>query len=255
MKLKAKLNKSKLRIYSEVCVIPSALVAQTIAAAGADAIIIDQEHGAADIAALHAMIAATAGTDCAPLVRIPAIDPAYAKRALDMGAEGIVFPLTKTSEEAKACVSMATYPPTGIRGWGPFIAHSRWQVPLMDYLPSLGSKIVCILLIETQEAVQNIEDICTVEGVDCLFIAKFDLSTSLGVPGQFNHPKFTTAVEKIETAVLNSGIPLGGGPAKTEIEAADLLNKGYRVLAGFDLLSIKASTEESIKWISAYKKR
>ena len=95
MKFKAKLKKSKFPIYTEVSVIPSATVAQVVAAAGADAIIIDQEHGATDIAALHSMIAATAGTDCAPLVRVPAIDPTYAKRALDMGAEGIVFPLTK----------------------------------------------------------------------------------------------------------------------------------------------------------------
>ena len=86
------------------------------------------------------MVAATAGTKCAPLVRVPGIDSSHVKRALDMGAEGIVFPLIKSQDEARACVSMVSYPPNGVRGWGPFIAQSRWQLPLINYLPSVDKK-------------------------------------------------------------------------------------------------------------------
>ena len=248
MKLKEKLKTPNKVLSAELCLIPSALVTQAISAAGADAVIIDQEHGAIDITCLHSMVAATAGTTCAPLVRVPAIDSSYVKRALDMGAEGIVFPLIKSPSEARTCVSMTRYPPDGVRGWGPFIAQSRWQLPLMNYLPSIDKRIVCIILIETNEAVENIEEICRIDGIDCIFLAKFDLSTALGVPGNFDHPKFKESVRRIEGSVLKSGIPLGGGPANTESDAQELIARGYRVIAGFDLLRLKSSVEKSISW-------
>ena len=254
MKFKEKLHNADLFMTMEVCVIPSAVVTQAIASAGADAVLIDQEHGAIDIGALHAMIAATAGTNCSPLVRIPEIGAAHVKRALDMGAEGIVFPLVRTADDAQACVSMINYPPNGQRGWGPFIAHSRWKVPLMDYLSTANNKIVCILLIETTEALENIESICAVSGIDCAFIAKFDLSTSMGISGQFDHPRFLEAITKIQQAVLRSGIPLGGGPARTQEEAHNLFSRGYRLIAGFDLLYLKNSVSQSSSWAHSFKR-
>ena len=93
MESKEKLKNPNRVLSAELCLIPSALVTQAIAAAGADAVIIDQEHGAIDITCVHSMVAATARTTCAPLVRVPEIDSSQVKRALDMGAEGIVFPL------------------------------------------------------------------------------------------------------------------------------------------------------------------
>lgn len=123
-----------------VAAIPSAVSVQAIAASGADWLIIDQEHGAVGPESLHAMIAATAGTQCAPLVRVPRRDEAWVKPALDLGAEGIVFPLVRTAEDAAECVSLLRYPPHGRRGWGPFIAHARWGVGLFDYLPQRGER-------------------------------------------------------------------------------------------------------------------
>src|SRR5215213_6262493 len=148
-----------------VAAIPSAVSAQAMAAAGADFLVIDQEHGAVGPESLHAMVAATAGTRCAPLVRVPARDEAWVKPALDLGAEGICFPLVGTADEAAHCVSLVRYPPRGRRGWGPFIAHARWSTPLFEYLPQRGSETVCMLLIETVAAVENIEAICRTEGI------------------------------------------------------------------------------------------
>jgi 4-hydroxy-2-oxoheptanedioate aldolase len=250
MRLKEKLRDPNRCLTTEVCVIPSAVVTQAAAAAGADAVIIDEEHGAVDFATLHAMIAATAGTDCAPLVRIPENRAAHVKRALDMGAEGIVFPLVRTAEEARECVSYLRYPPEGVRGWGPFIAHSRLQTPLLDYLPSKGKDVVCCLLFETPEAVENIEEICAVDGIDCAIIARFDLSTTLGLSGQFDHPKFAAAVERIEAAAFKAGIPLGGGPIASREDVDDLYAKGYRMIGGFDVLRLKASVATSVEWAS-----
>jgi 4-hydroxy-2-oxoheptanedioate aldolase len=231
-----------------VNVIPSAVSVQAMAAAGADWIIIDQEHGAVGPESLHAMIAATAGTRCSPLVRVPKRDEAWVKSALDLGAEGICFPLVGTAEEAAHSVSLVRYPPLGCRGWGPFIAHARWGTTLFDYLPKRGSETVCMLLIETLAAVENIDKICRVEGVDCIIIAPFDLSTALGVSGRLDAPEFVQAVEKLERAILAAGIPLGGA-ALTREQTHALLARGYTVpVQGFDVLMLAGLVRQTKEW-------
>jgi 4-hydroxy-2-oxoheptanedioate aldolase len=231
-----------------VNVVPSAVLVQAMAAAGADWIIIDQEHGAVGPESLHAMIAATAGTRCAPLVRVPKCDEAWVKPALDLGAEGICFPLIGSAEDAARCVSLVRYPPRGRRGWGPFIAHARWATGLLDYLSRRGDDTVCMLLIETRAAVANIESICRVEGIDCMIIASFDLSTSLGVPGRFDAPEFTQAVERLERAILAAGIPLGG-LALTRPQAQALLARGYRLpVHGVDVLMLADAVRQTSEW-------
>lgn len=249
MNLKKKLGDPGKRLSMEVCTIPSPVVTQAIAAAGTDAVIIDQEHGAVGRESLHAMVAATAGTDCAPLVRIVEYSAANVKVALDMGAEGIVFPLAKTAEDVRNCVASLRYPPKGIRGWGPFIGHSRWHTPIMDYLPTLGENTVCCILIETPEAVENIDEIFDVEGVDFAVVAQFDLSTTLGISGQFAHPEFLESVATIEKAAFKSGIPLCGGPVRSSEEAEEFFAKGYRIIGGFDILRLKASIQETVAWV------
>lgn len=248
MTMKAKLAQPDRRLNGHVCVIPSAVVAQAVAAAGADFVIIDQEHSPMGFETLHAMVAATAGTDCAPLVRIPEIGEAAVKRALDAGAEGICFPLVRTVADAERCVAAMRYPPAGRRGWGPFVAHSRWGVSLSDYAANTARDTVCLLLIETADAVENIEEICSVDGIDCMIVASFDLSTELGVSGQFDHPKFLDAEARIEAAAFGAGVPLGAtGLTKERTEA--VMARGYRIIGGFDVLWLKGSIQQSIEWM------
>jgi 4-hydroxy-2-oxoheptanedioate aldolase len=231
-----------------VAAIPSAVSVQAIAAAGADFIVIDQEHGAVGPESLHAMVGATAGTSCAPLVRVPKRDEAWVKPALDLGAEGICFPLVRTAEEAAECVALLRYPPRGRRGWGPFVAHARWGVGLFDYLPRRGDEAVCMLLIETRAAVENIETICGVEGVDCMIIAQFDLSTELGVPGRFDAPEFRDAVAHAERVILEHGIPLGAA-ALTREQTRAILSRGYRLpVQSFDVLMLAGLVSEAAGW-------
>jgi 4-hydroxy-2-oxoheptanedioate aldolase len=133
MMLKTKLSDPARRLASEVCIIPSATVAQAVAATGVDIIIIDREHAATNNETLHAMIAATQGTGCAPMVRVIDHNPANVKPALDLGAEAIMFPLVRTPEEAAACVASLRYPPDGVRGWGrlsriPDGVWPRWNI-------------------------------------------------------------------------------------------------------------------------------
>lgn len=253
MNLKKKLRDPSRRLSSEMCIIPSAVAAQALAATGLDILCIDLEHAATTNETMHAMIAATQGTDCAAMVRVVDHNPANVKLALDMGAEAIMFPLVRTAEEAAACVAAIRYPPHGVRGWGAFVAHSRWGVPPLEYLAAFGDKTVCCLLIETREAVDNIDAIFVVEGVDMAFVAPFDLSTSLGVHGQFDHPDFVAAVRRVEAAAMRAGIPLGGGPANTKPEIEALFARGYRIAGGFDILQLKRVVAEMVSHVRDYR--
>ncbi|KMW56612.1 2,4-dihydroxyhept-2-ene-1,7-dioic acid aldolase [Candidatus Rhodobacter oscarellae] len=235
------------RLTGHLCTIPSATVTQALAAAGADLVVIDMEHGAVDYGSAHAMIAATAGTDCAPLVRITENDPAQVKRVLDLGAEGIVFPLIRDAQDAAKAVASLRYPPDGTRGFGPFIAQSRWGTDLMSYRETMQDRLVCVLTIETREAIDNVEAICAVPGIDMIVPAPFDLSTELGVSGQFEHPAFVAAIAKAEAAAKAAGIPLGG-VALQQGQAKALFERGYRLIAGFDILWLRAATQQMAGW-------
>jgi 4-hydroxy-2-oxoheptanedioate aldolase len=191
-------------------VIPSAVTTQVIAAAGADFVVIDREHGPIGRETVHAMVAATAGTGCAPLVRVPGVDEGEVKAALDAGAEGIVFPLVRTVGDAERCVALVTYPPAGRRGWGPFVAHARHGTTLSDYADVVGPQVTCCVLLETAEAVDDVDAILAVPGIDLAVVAPFDLSAALGVPGRFDAPAFADAVARIERAAGTRGVPLGG---------------------------------------------
>ncbi|MDF2977383.1 MAG: 2,4-dihydroxyhept-2-ene,7-dioic acid aldolase [Actinomycetospora sp.] len=233
-----------------VNLVPSPVVTQVLAAAGADVVLIDQEHGPIGPESLHAMVASTAHTSSSPWVRVSGCDEAAVKTALDAGAEGIMFPLITTAESAAACVALTRYPPAGRRGWGPFVAHSRWGVGLFDYLEQRGGETICTMLVETRSAIENIEEICEVDGIDSLTIAPFDLSTDLGVPGQMNAPELVAAVDHAERVILEAGIPLGGA-ALTKEQTQALVEKGYRLLwHQFDVLILEQFVTQAIGWRS-----
>ncbi|MEC9434240.1 MAG: aldolase/citrate lyase family protein [Pseudomonadota bacterium] len=228
--------------------IPSPVVTQALAAAGADGVLIDMEHGAIDWATCHAMIAATQGFDCSPSVRISRIDEAECGKALDMGAEGVCFPFVNTPEDARRCVAALRYPPEGTRGWGPFLAHSRWDAGLFDYQPRFGDRPYGYFTLETAEAAENAAAILAVPGVDIAVMAAFDLSSDLGVAGRFDHPDFLAAAAKIEAAARAAGVPLAGG-ARDEAQIRAMKARGYRVFASFDVLMLKGEAARQAAWV------
>jgi 4-hydroxy-2-oxoheptanedioate aldolase len=229
-------------------VIPSAVTTQVMAAAGADFVVIDREHGPIGRETLHAMVAATAGTGCAPLVRVPGVEEGEVKVALDAGAEGIVFPLVRTAADAERCVALVTYPPAGRRGWGPFAAHARHGTTLAGYADEVGPHVTCCVLLETAEAVEHVDAILAVPGVDLAVVAPFDLSGALGVPGDFEAAAFLDAVARIERAAAARQVPLGG-VALTPAASADLIARGYRVLAcGIDTAMLAEQVAAFREW-------
>ncbi|OSP54726.1 HpcH/HpaI aldolase/citrate lyase family protein [Pseudoruegeria sp. SK021] len=247
MIFKDKLHTTTDRLSMMMVAIPSATVVQAVAAGGADCVMLDLEHGAIDYGALHAMIAATAGTDCAPLVRITKLDDAHVKRALDLGAEGLVFPLIRTAEDAAWAVSSMHYPPNGHRSFGPFMAAARYGQDMAGYAADFAKRGVCILLAETLEAAENIEAICAVPGIDAIIPAPYDLSTALGIPGQFDHPDFLALIGKMEAAVLKAGLPMG--TIAMDPDRADAaFAKGNRIIAGVDVLMLRTLATQMQGW-------
>ncbi len=159
-----------------------------------------------------------------------------------------MFPLVRTAAEAAECVALATYPPRGRRGWGPFVAHSRWNVELFDYYAKRGGETVVGLLIETKAAIENLESICQVEGIDYMIIATFDLSTELGVSGKLDAPILVDAVRHAESVILKAGIALGA-TTFTKEQAQANLRRGHRFLVyGFDSLVLKQHVRQAMQW-------
>lgn len=250
MTFKDKLSKTDQRMTMIMITTPAPVVVQAVAAAGADSVLLDLEHGAVDYADLSGMIAATQGTDCAPLVRIAKLDDAHVKRAMDLGAEGIVFPLIKTAEDADWAVKSLQYPPLGTRSFGPFAAHSRFGLTMPEYAAEFGKRAVCVLLVETLEAAENIDEICAVPGIDLVVPAPFDLSTALGKPGQFDDPEVAGLLTKMEAAALKAGLPLGT-IAHDKAAAEAVFARGNRVIGAVDLIWLKMMVAQAQGWCAA----
>jgi len=215
--------------FGTLVTMPSAPHLQVLAAAGFDWVWIDTEHGPMSPETVHNMINATAPSATVPLVRVPATMPWMVKPALDAGALGIVFPFVSSPETAAEAAAAVRYPPEGVRGFGPFLAPSRWGVSMAEYAASANAAILCVVMIETREAVERAEEILAQPGIDIAFVAPFDLSQSLGCPGEFDNPMFVDALAAAERSILDAGLVLGGMALDETIGRA-MMDRGYRFL-------------------------
>ena len=144
------------------------------------------------------------------LVRVPSRDYHHLARVCDMGAEGIMMPMVGTAAEAKRIVDCIKYFPEGSRGVALGIAHDDYRpAPVKTALAAANARTTIFALIETAEGVDNAAGIAAVPGIDCLWIGHFDLSVSLGIPGEFDNPKFTLAIDKVVAAARKHGKALG----------------------------------------------
>lgn len=206
---------------------PSAEVAASMAASGFDFLWIEMEHSPLTLESVRGMILATRGLKAMPFTRVPVNQPWLAKRVLDIGSVGVIFPFTSTRELAIQAVASCKYPPEGIRGFAPGLAASRWGMSVSEYVRWANENVVVVPIIEQKEAVENIEAIAAVPGIDVLFIGANDLSFSLGVGGQLEHPLVQEAVARIVAAAKKHNVPLGypsGNPAQIK----KLVAQGFR---------------------------
>jgi 4-hydroxy-2-oxoheptanedioate aldolase len=162
-------------VYGGWCMIPSAFAAEIMSAAGCDWLCIDLQHGLIDEHAMRTMVQAAAIRDTPVLVRVPWNEPGAIMRALDAGAEGVIVPMVNTAAEARAAAGASRYPPLGYRSWGPL----RSGMAQHGFNPALGNEqVLCLVMIETHEAVENVDEILDVPGVDGVFVGPNDLAIS-----------------------------------------------------------------------------
>ncbi len=236
--LKEKLAAGKPIIGTAVTA-PSPQLMNIFVACGFDWLMVDLEHGPISAESTHAMVNATLASDCVPVARLPSGDKWMAKMALDAGCLGLFFPLVMDGPEADRAIKSATYPPEGNRGFGPFYARYRWNQTLTEYALNADDAILKIIMVEHVDAVNRIDEILDVPGIDMIFVAPYDLSQSLGIPGQFDHPTFTETVKSAETAIQKAGIELGTFVPTVERGKA-YLDRGYKLLMfGYDGMLIE----------------
>jgi 4-hydroxy-2-oxoheptanedioate aldolase len=214
--------------------LPSPPAVEVLANVGFDWLVIDCEHGPIDVETLHAMIRATSGTTTVPTVRVARNLDWLAKQVLDIGAMGVMMPSVNSREEALMAVRAARYPPEGNRGFGPTFAALRWGLEAAEYANIANSEIMAILQIEHLEAVNRIDEILAVPGVDLALLGPYDLSGSLGFLGQVAHPAVQGAIAHVLAAAKKAKVPVGiFGTTPEEINR--YLGQGFQaVLIGVD---------------------
>jgi 4-hydroxy-2-oxoheptanedioate aldolase len=225
-------------VYCGWCALASPILAEVTAREGFSAVSLDMQHGLWDFAGAVTAIAAIHAAGAAPIVRVPYTGFALVSRALDMGAEGVIAPLISNVEDAKKFVAVAKYPPLGERSWGPNRAMMFGSFPDgKSYLRAANDLTVTIAMIETREALANVEAIAAVDGIDVLFVGPSDLSITMSGGAALDpHSKEVEAgLDKIVAAAKKAG-KVAGLYCASAGRAAAMAKRGFGFLAvGSDL--------------------
>lgn len=202
-------------------------VAAHTAKLGFDFLWIEMEHSPVTLETLRNMVLATRGLPALPFARVPVNEIWTAKRVLDMGVCGVMFPFTSTPELARQAAAACHYPPYGCRGSGAGLAKFAWPDP-DRYSDSADENITVIIIIEEACAVERIDEIAATPGIDVMFIGTSDLSFSLGLRGDQNHPRLQEAVTKVVEAGKKHGKFLGR-PAPTPEHVKRYMEQGFQL--------------------------
>ena len=199
-----------------------------LANSGFDFLLFDTQHSTDDIKGLARAVASTRGTSAAPIVRVGDLRPDQICYALDIGAKGIVVPMVNTPAEATDMVKWCRYPFEGVRSsagmrgeWGEFKSYR-------EYMDAVNEQLLIVPMIETQEALDAIDDILAVAGIDVLLVGPSDLSINIDVPLDYTNPKYHAALDKIGAACQKAGVAAGMFFVPPGIEPAVLVEKGFR---------------------------
>ena len=217
--------------------IPSADVVLQAARVGFDFVWIEMEHSPISHESVRTMVLATQGTALIPLVRVPVNELWTAKVALDSGALGVIFPFTSTPELAQQAVAACRYPPLGRRGAGAGLASLRWPAP-QGYADFADKNVLCVIIIEEKRAVENIDAILDVKGIDVVFIGPNDLSYSYGDRGR-QTDQVKAAIAKVIAAAKKRGIPAGRTAGSGDIK--EHIAQGFQFFQGSSEISLIAT--------------
>lgn len=232
------------------CVImtPSPIMLQAFASGGFEFFFIDTEHAPIGIESISSMISAAIAVGTPPMVRVQTPRSDLVKQVLDGGAYGIIFPLIEDKAAAEAVVRATRYPPLGNRSFGPFHAAQQWNgMPVYDYVKVANEELLVTVIIESRKAIENLDEILSVEGIDVFLIARGDLTLDCGCPGDLENLRVLELVAEAERKILaRPGAILGGQPWTRE-NAQTMIDRGYRFLIlGSDIGLIKIIARETV---------
>jgi 2-dehydro-3-deoxyglucarate aldolase/4-hydroxy-2-oxoheptanedioate aldolase len=230
-------------------------IAKMLEAADVDFVVYDMEHSGFDIDRVFDLIAWSKGSPFAPMVRVPQGQYHFLARTMDAGALGVMVGNVETPEQAREIVNGVKYAPLGRRGLGLGGAHNDYVLPDPPvYLRESNESTVVICQIESELGVKNAEPIAATPGVDVLWVGHYDLTQSQGIPGQFHHDKFLTALRDVVAAARKHGKLLGIQPGSQE-QAAEWMELGFNVLSwSTDIGVYRAGLATGVRWLREHAK-
>ena len=225
--------------------LPSPELAEIISSCGYDWLFMDGEHGNLSTLDWQRMLQAVAGRSAA-IIRVATNSEREIKKILDIGADGIIAPQVNTADEARHVVACCKYPPQGIRGVGLARAQGYGR-DFAEYMETANDSIAVIVQAEHIDAVNNIDEIVQVEGIDAVFIGPYDLSASMGLMGQVEHPEVVEAIDRVGHACQQRDISLGYFGTSAE-SVQDYVHKGYHLIcAGTDAGFVVGGAEDTLE--------
>ena len=244
---------------NEVCIgswiqIPSADIAEMMARQGFDWVAADIEHTETTNAQTIELFRGL-GQNTAPMARVRSNDTLAIRQTLDMGASGVIVPLIETAEEAAKAVAAAKYPPEGVRGFA-FCRANNWGEDFDEYVARINDEVAVIVMIESKKAVENIDEILAVPGVDGVFIGPYDMSGSYGIPGQTGDPLVTGACDQVVAACKKAGTAAGIHIVTPTCESvSSYLEKGFTFIAlGIDTYFLATGMKAALKMAGEFSK-
>jgi 2-keto-3-deoxy-L-rhamnonate aldolase RhmA len=222
---------------------PSPELTQICAHSGFDVVLIDMEHGPITIESASRMVTATLGTGAEAWIRVAANDSTLIKLALDTGARNVVVPMVTTKAEAEQAVAAAKYPPRGIRGWGPFRAQYQWQTNMVDYARRADRETQVTVLIEHPRAIENLDEILSVEGLGGAIAAPLDLAVNMGFSDGPGHSEVQQALAAATNKIAAKGFPRIAFAVTPEQGRRALAGGANLLFLGFDTMFVPMSVQ------------
>ena len=229
-------------------------IAEIMAKSGFDWLAVDMEHSVITIREAEELIRVIDLAGVVPLVRLTSNNPDQIKRVMDAGAHGIIVPMVNSARDAKNAVEAVKYPSMGKRGIG--LARAQgYGTQFQEYLDWQKDGSTVIVQVEHIDAVNNLEEIFSIDGVDGYIIGPYDLTSSIGIPGQFEHPDFLSAMEKIH--LVASKLNMTGGIHVIEPEPDQLIQRieeGFRFIAySLDARMLDVTSRKGLEYIKGVK--
>jgi 2-keto-3-deoxy-L-rhamnonate aldolase RhmA len=253
--LRARLRQGGVALGTMVFEFSSPGLPAVLATTGVDFVVYDMEHSGFGIETIKGLMAGNRGSEVVPLVRVPAAEYHFIARVLDAGAHGVMVPMVESRAQAERIVQAARYPPVGRRGAAFGVAHDDYREgDVAEKIRQRNERTLVIAQIETEAGLMQAEEIIGVPGLDVAWVGHFDLTLSMGIPAQFDHPRFLAAMEEIVAVCRRHGVT-PGVMATDVATAARWLDQGFRALAySGDIWLLAAALRQGVSQLEHHRR-